>query len=1728
MRLVSRWSSVLAATALVGTSFTLAVPALAVDLPVGDPEVAATEPAEEVAPDENAEVGSPGEEAPVEEVPAEEGPAQVPGTSDIAPQDASENPTIAEVRAGADGVTVTTEGWVTAAYPTGGLHGFVIQTAGSGGPYDLATPSDAIFVYTNHSNNVAPTPEVGKYVTVTGTIATFNGLRQISTSPASSAGSKIQVVTDTTGIAPAKPATGAWPKTDAERTAIQSMLYTPSSDAGFAVTDNYNANSYGTLGISVTGEPLRQPSDVTADTAKRAEIATSNAANLFVLDDGATTRFAGGNATNNKLVPPYVSAEGATAVGAKVAFTEPLIVDYRNNAWTLNPTHQIETTTTEVTTPLPATFTHTRPAAPGNLGGDIVVGGFNLENYFPTTLGGAWAAAHPGAGCTSYKDNTGAPVAINRCSDVVQDGLSVSNPRGAWDEANLARQTDSIVKAINDLDASALGVMELENSYKMSFGDASKAGASAAYLVAQLNAAAGTEKWAYVTPEPSEQEPIAEQDVMYPGIIYQPAKVTAIEDGQLTLSELSGAGDAFSNGRAPFGQLFKPTAGGEPFFLVANHFKSKSSPGAGDEADLGEGGWNASRTAQANALVTWVNGEAKAELKARTGYTVEDSVLVGDFNSYTFEKPMTDMYAAGFTNVNIVDGQLAGASYSYSGLNGSLDHVLISDSASDRATGHAIWNINAPEQIGLHYSRYNYTGGEFVQKNLGKPVRASDHDPAVVGLKAGKNVVATDDLTILNINDFHGRIDGTLSADKSAITASSTINFAYTVDSLRNQAPYENSLFLSAGDNVGASLFASALAKDQPTIDLLNALGMEASAVGNHEFDAGWADLRDRLAKEFDGILLGANVYKEGTTTPVLPEYATFTAGGQKVAVIGVVTQDTPTLVNPDNVAGLTFGDPVDAVNRVADKLENLPAAYRPDIIIAEYHEGAAAVSSATTLQEKIDEGGIFARIVTETSAAVDAIFNGHTHQVYTWDGPVPGVDGATRPIVSTGQYGTNVGKVVLSVGRDSGAVEDYSMEIVNVVGFAGGRTIADMVDGNQTMEEIYGITLEALQVADAEGAVPVGKITQTLSRDYTKGEYVDGKWQKGTTGAANNRDGESPMGILVGNMLRDGQMATLPNAPDFGVTNPGGLRTDFNYGTDGTITVAGARAVLPFNNNLSIAQMTGEQIVKMLEQQWQRDASGAVPSRSYLQLGLSDNISYTYHEYADPAKPGYTLGVIDSVTLDGQPLVMDQTYNVGTFEFLAAGGDNFFAFRDATVIDTGLVDWESWLDYLSVTSGAAAGPEGTTVFETPIAPDFTSRAVAVEGMPEEGLVAGQEVTLTFRDINVQAVGAPENKELKVALAGTDIGTFPITRALLEDGNWTDSATVTFTVPAGFGGEGSLVATATPTDTVIVVPARSESSPEPVEPNVRRVAGENRYATNLAVNNVLDHEKGGVVFVASGTSFPDALSAGPAVAVNDGALFLTASGSLSADSLAKIRSLEPSKVYIVGGAGVVSSNVVAQLRDATDVFPLRIAGANRYETSAKVFQTFFSGRDVDRAFVATGLAYPDGLSASAAAGALDAPVLLVNGASGTNILSESAALLKRLGTDNIVIAGGSGAVNTRIESNLKKDFTSITRLAGANRYATNMAVNAYVNENVGDIAMTGVWVATGTDFPDALSAAPGAGDPTQRLVLSNGKCISKPVVSEWITGAGSQVEMTTLVGGVGVLPNALMKLPECK
>ncbi len=149
-------------------------------------------------------------------------------------------------------------------------------------------------------------------------------------------------------------------------------------------------------------------------------------------------------------------------------------------------------------------------------------------------------------------------------------------------------------------------------------------------------------------------------------------------------------------------------------------------------------------------------------------------------------------------------------------------------------------------------------------------------------------------LNLIGINDFHGRIDA------------NTVKFAGTVEQVRQSGGDANSLLISAGDNVSASLFASAVQDDIPTIDVLNALHLDASAAGNHEFDKGAADLTGRLSDAADFPFLAANVFK-ADSSPLLDSYEIFTIDGVDVAVVGAVTQETPSLVTPAGIEGLTL-----------------------------------------------------------------------------------------------------------------------------------------------------------------------------------------------------------------------------------------------------------------------------------------------------------------------------------------------------------------------------------------------------------------------------------------------------------------------------------------------------------------------------------------------------------------------------------------------------------------------------------------------------------------------------------------------------------------------------------------------------------------------------------------------------------------------------------------------------
>src|SRR5690606_7366877 len=152
----------------------------------------------------------------------------------------------------------------------------------------------------------------------------------------------------------------------------------------------------------------------------------------------------------------------------------------------------------------------------------------------------------------------------------------------------------------------------------------------------------------------------------------------------------------------------------------------------------------------------------------------------------------------------------------------------------------------------------------------------------------------TVDISLLGLTDFHGRLFD-YSSDG---TSNDTLAFAGTIEELRAQEGADNTIFFSSGDNIGASLFTSSLQEDKPTIEILNALDLAASTVGNHEFDGGFDNLTGQVSDWADFEHLGANVYLENGD-PALPEYATVEIDGLTVAIIGAVTEETPSLVSP-------------------------------------------------------------------------------------------------------------------------------------------------------------------------------------------------------------------------------------------------------------------------------------------------------------------------------------------------------------------------------------------------------------------------------------------------------------------------------------------------------------------------------------------------------------------------------------------------------------------------------------------------------------------------------------------------------------------------------------------------------------------------------------------------------------------------------------------------------------
>ena len=622
---------------------------------------------------------------------------------------------------------------------------------------------------------------------------------------------------------------------------------------------------------------------------------------------------------------------------------------------------------------------------------------------------------------------------------------------------------------------------------------------------------------------------------------------------------------------------------------------------------------------------------------------------------------------------------------------------------------------------------------------------------------------------LLNINDFHGRIDA------------NTTKFATTVENLRAGNP--NTLFLSAGDNIGASLFASSSQQDEPALDVLDALGLQSSAVGNHEFDKGAADLLGRVSDRADFALLGANVYDKGTTTPALDEYALHEVGGITVGVIGVVTQETTTAVSPDGIADLDFGDPVEAVNRVADRLTDGDGANgEADIVVAEYHEGADAGAPASDLAAEVAKGGAFADIVTGTSPAVDVIFTGHTHATYAWDAPVPGAPG-TRPIVQTGSYGANIGRVELTYDPDTDTVTTYSR-----------ANVARMATADPTLPRVATVKtiVDAAIARSVEiGNTVVGTQVGDVTTAFTGGAY-SGPGGTYVGGTRDDRASESTLGNLVAQALLDG---VSNGEPDLAVTNPGGLRAELRFAgdtstypanTDGVITLAEAASVLPFANTVSLVEMSGTALDQLFEQQWPTGSRTTT-----LRLGVSDNVRVT----ADATRPAGDR--VTSIRLGGELVDPAGTYTVSTLNFLAAGGDGFSAFTQGTSTDVGLLDLDLFAAQLRE--------------DSPVRPDFARQQVYVTGTLPATVSAGARVDVDLSGLDLTSQGSPANSQVVAYAVDGDtyrrLASFPVAGG---------AAQVTMDAPDDLDGKSRLALIAEPSRaTRSSAPSSRVSRPRP-------------------------------------------------------------------------------------------------------------------------------------------------------------------------------------------------------------------------------------------------------------------------------------------------------------------------
>ncbi|MFO0633343.1 MAG: bifunctional metallophosphatase/5'-nucleotidase [Nannocystaceae bacterium] len=473
-------------------------------------------------------------------------------------------------------------------------------------------------------------------------------------------------------------------------------------------------------------------------------------------------------------------------------------------------------------------------------------------------------------------------------------------------------------------------------------------------------------------------------------------------------------------------------------------------------------------------------------------------------------------------------------------------------------------------------------------------------------------------------------------------------------------------MVVSAGDLVGATPLLSALFHDEPTVLAMSVLGLDDAGVGNHEFDrgrdellrlqAGGCEPRDGCAQgtSFAGAVfdfLATNVIDERTDAPVLPPAAVHWVGNARLAVLSLTLHDTPSIISADAAAGLRFEDEIAALQQ---QIEPLRARGIEAFAVLLHQAGGQAGSDPAGCDALT---GPVRSLTEQMPDAVDVVIAGHT------DGP----------------FVCRVGEVLVTSAASHGRmITDLELVLDERSGDVIAADAAQVVVTRDVPRDPSQITLLSsyAQLAAPLANRVVGRIDADLP-------------------AMSDDTGASPLGYVVADAQLSATLVDPFGGAELAFTNPGGVRADLAFQPSGAeapgeVTYGELFAVQPFGNNLVTMRLRGDELVALLEQQWQSGPGGDELTRILLP---SSGLRYAW----DPAAPRGSRIVPGSLRFDGVAIADDDEFRVTVNAFLAGGGDGFTVLRQGRDVTGGMLELAALEAYVTDRSPVSP-PVGTRI----------------------------------------------------------------------------------------------------------------------------------------------------------------------------------------------------------------------------------------------------------------------------------------------------------------------------------------------------------------------------------------------------------------------------------------------